>query len=227
MKTKALVFALCLSASAFLSANAQTIRAGINAATISVNEDGDVDDNKFLASFQVGIVGDLKLAPAIYLQSGVLLTGKGAKSQSGNTSDPTYYRATTNPFYVEIPLNLVFKTPTKGVQFFAGAGPYLGIGVAGKNKVEGKFLGVAFNSEESIDWSNDDPGTVDYEEGAGYGIMKRFDYGVNLLTGIETSNIVLNLGYGHGLAKLQSGEGSGNDDKSKNRVISLTLGIKL
>lgn len=225
MKTTIALFILFLTVS--FSAQSQTIRAGVNAANISITNDGDVDESKMYGSFQVGITGDIKLAPVLYLQPGLLFTGKGARSQSGKTTDATYYRATTNPFYIEVPLNLVFKTPTKAVQFFAGAGPYLAIGMAGKNKVEGKFLNVAFNNEEKIKWSNDDPGTGDYEEGAGYGILKRFDYGLNLLTGIETKNIVLGLGYGHGLAKLQSGSNSSADDKNKHRVLSLTLGFKL
>lgn len=228
MKTNTAIVLLFTLLISTVSVKAQTIRAGINAANISIANDGSVDDNKIYASFQVGITGDIKLAPMLYLQPGILFTGKGAKSQAGNTTDATYYRATTNPFYVEVPLNLVFKTPNKvGPRLFVGAGPYLAVGVGGKNKAEGKFLGVAFNSEKSIEWSNDDPGTTNYEEGAGYGIMKRFDYGLNLTAGIEAKNIVLGLGYGHGFAKLQSGDGSGTDDKNKHRVVSLTLGFKL
>jgi Outer membrane protein beta-barrel domain len=225
MKTN--LTALLLMSVITITAKAQTLRAGINAATISITNDGDVDDNKILTSFQVGFTGDLKLTSFLSLQSGLLFTGKGSKTQSGNTTDATYYRATTNPYYIEVPVNLLFKTPTKGFQFFAGGGPYLAVGVAGKNKVDGKLLGAAFNSENKIEWSNDDPGTLDYEEGAGFGILKRFDYGVNLLTGIEVNKFVLTLGYGHGLAKLQSGSNSSADDKNKHRVVSLTAGIKL
>lgn len=209
-----------------LSTKAQILRVGYNAANISVNNNGDVDENKVLSSFQVGVMGDVKIMPFLYLQPGILFTGKGSKTQSGNVTDPTYYRATTNPMYVEIPVNLVFKTPGP-LRFFVGAGPYLGIGVSGKNKVEGKFFGTSFASEEKIEWSNDDPATLDYEEGAGYGIMKRFDYGLNAVAGIEVSKVVLALGYGHGLAKLQSGSNSGADENNKHRVLSFTLGVKL
>lgn len=227
MKTSVVAFlsiVLCSTVS-----QAQVIRAGVNAANISITNDGDVDENKFLASFQVGFTGDVKITKFLYFQPGILFTGKGSKTESGQKTDATYYRATTNPYYAEIPLNIVFKTPNekKGPRFFAGAGAYLGVGVAGRNKTEGKLLGVAFKSESDIEWSNDDPGTLDYEEGAGYGIMKRFDYGINLLTGIETKHAVIGLGYGHGLAKLQSGSNSSADDKNKHRVLSLTVGVKL
>lgn len=202
-------------------------RAGFNMANISITNDGSVDDNKTLGSFQLGIVGDLPLTPFLSVQPGLLLTGKGSKTQSGNTSDATYYRATTNPYYIEVPVSLVLKTPTGPVKFFAGAGPYIAVGIAGKNKVEGKFLGTAFNSENKIEWSDDDPTTLNYEEGAGYGIMKRFDYGLNGMAGIETKSVVLSLNYGLGLAKLQSGSNSGADEKNKHRVLSLAIGFRL
>lgn len=224
------------TATAFLSilfillistANAQVLKGGVNLANISITNDGDVDENRSLVSFHIGLSGDVKLTSLLYLQPGIFFTGKGSKTESGDPNGNTWFRATSNPYYVELPVNLVFKTPGKELRFFAGAGPYLAAGLAGKNKVEGKFLGAAFNSENSIEWSNDDPSTLNYEEGAGYGIMKRFDYGANILAGIEFSNSVLSVNYGHGLAKLQSGGNNSADDKNKHRVISLTLGIKL
>ena len=203
------------------------LRGGVNLANVTITNDGSVDDNKSLTSFQAGILGDLYVAPFFSVQPGLLFTGKGSKTQQGETSDPTYYRATTNPYYIEVPVNLVFKTPSGPVKFFAGAGPYLGIGIAGKVEREGKVLGASFESEEKIEWSNDDPATLDYEEGAGYGIMKRFDYGLNGLAGIEFTKAVVSVNYGFGLAKVQSGSNSSADDKNKHRVLSLTLGIKL
>ena len=227
---KQFVFFIAVACMTAVTVNAQQssafFRAGFNMANISITNDGSVDDNKALGSFQLGIIGDLPLAPFLSVQPGLLFTGKGSKTQSGNTNDATYYRATTNPYYIELPVNLVFKTPTGPVKFFAGAGPYLAMGVAGKNKVEGKFLGTSFNSENSIEWSNDDPATFNYEEGAGYGIMKRFDYGLNGLAGIETQSAVISLNYGLGLAKLQSGSNSSADEKNKHRVLSLTIGFR-
>ena len=215
-----------------LSANAQKtsaiLRAGLNLANVSITESGRIDDAKTLTSFQVGIIGDINLADFIALQPGILVTGKGSKTQSGDASDANYFKATSNPIYIEIPLNLVLKAPVgDDTKFFAGAGPYIGVGIAGKNKTEGKIFGAAFTSEKNIEWSDDDPSTLDYDEGAGFGIMKRFDYGLNGTAGLETKNIVLAVNYGLGLAKLQSGSNSSADDKNKHRVLSFTLGIKL
>lgn len=215
-----------------LSANAQKttaiLKGGLNLANVSITENGRIDDAKTLTSFQAGIIGDIHLADFISLQPGLLVTGKGSKTQSGDPSDANYFKATSNPIYIEVPLNLVFKAPLgDDTKIFAGAGPYLAVGIAGKNKTEGKIFGAAFSSEKNIEWSDDDPTTLDDEEGTGFGIMKRFDYGLNGTLGFETKNIVLSANYGLGLAKLQSGSNSSEDDKNKHRVLSFTIGFKL
>jgi hypothetical protein len=221
MKTITLsIFLLFLT---IAQAHGQIIRAGVNFANISVTNDGDVDDHSMLTSFHAGFSGNIKIAPFLFFQPGILISGKGSKTQSGSVSDPTYFRATTNPLYVEIPVNLILKTPAAPMRFFIGGGPYLAVGIAGKNKTEGKFLGAAFSSENNIRWSDDDPSTLDYEEGSGYGIMKRFDYGLNATAGLE----FVSAQYGHGLAKLQSGSDSRADDKNKHRVFGISVGFKL
>ena len=65
------------------------------------------------------------------------------------------------------------------------------------------------------------------EEGAGFGIMKRFDYGLNGTVGVEGKSTLFSVNYGLGLAKLQSGSNSSADNNNKHRVLSLTVGIKL
>lgn len=218
---------LLLSSAAF--SQKARLQGGVNLANVSVSDNGRVNDANSLTSFQAGIIGDFPLAAKLlYLQPGIVFTGKGTKSESGDPSAATYFKATSNPYYIEVPVNLVFKTPgVSGTRFFAGAGPYIAVGVAGKNKVEGRYLGVAFNSESDIEFSDDDPTTLDYEEGAGFGVIKRFDYGLNGTAGIEGRSMTLSVNYGLGLAKLQSGGNSSEDNNNKHRVLSFTLGFKL
>lgn len=230
MKTTRLFFcaaSLLLCVVAAQAQNSAIIRGGLNLANVSVNDNGGIDDAKMLASFQVGVIGDFNIAPFFAIQPGLLFTGKGTKTQSGNEGDANFYRATTNPYYLEVPVNFVFKTPTGPTRFFAGVGPYVAIGIAGKNKVHGSAFGVDYSSEEKIEWSDDDPSTFNQEEGAGFGIMRRFDYGLNGTVGFEVSNLVISANYGLGLAKLQSGTNSGEDNNNKHRVLSFTLGFKL
>ncbi|HVG42567.1 MAG TPA: porin family protein [Chitinophagaceae bacterium] len=229
MKMKFLSSCAAILLAAVAQAQSSTqLRGGLNVANVSVTKDGAVDDAKMLTSFQLGFVGDVSLGKFISFQPGILFTGKGSKTQSGDPSSSRYYKSTFNPYYIEVPATVVLKAPIgSGSKFFAGAGPYLAVGVSGKNKVEGKNLGLSFSSEKNIEFSNDDPTTVNYEEGAGFGIVKRFDYGLNGTVGIEGKSIVLGAAYGLGLAKLQSGSNNSADNNNKHRVLSLFVGIKL
>ncbi|HEX4958183.1 MAG TPA: outer membrane beta-barrel protein [Lacibacter sp.] len=205
------------------------IKGGFNLANVSVKDDGSVDEAKALPSFHVGLQGDVPIVKNLLsLQPGLFFTGKGAKTQFGNTTDANYYRATSNPMYIEVPVNVVAKLPLgdKESKFFAGAGAYVAMGVAGKNKAEGRIFGVAFNNEESIKFSNDDP-TTSGEEGAGFGIIRRFDYGLNGTIGFEGKSALFSVNYGLGLAKLQSGSNNNEDNNNKHRVLSFTVGFRL
>jgi hypothetical protein len=126
-----------------------------------------------------------------------------------------------------VPANFVFKLPLGQTKLFAGAGPYLAVGVAGKNKAEGRYLGFEFDNESDINFSDDDPTTLNYEEGAGLGLIRRFDYGLNGIAGIEFDKVLFSVNYGHGLAKLQSGSDNSSDDMNKHRVWSFSIGLKL
>ena len=202
------------------------IRGGLNLANVSVTDNGNIDDAKMLTSFQVGILGDIPVGSILYFQPGLLFTGKGTKTQSGTEGSANWYKATTNPYYLELPATLILKSPGD-VKFFGGAGPYIAMGIAGKNKIEGAFFGTPFKSEKSIDWSSDDPTTLNNEEGTGLGIMRRFDYGINGTVGVEGKSAVFSVNYGWGLAKLQSGSNSSQDNNNKHRVLSFTVGFKL
>jgi hypothetical protein len=203
------------------------LKGGVNLANITKDNDGNVDDANGLTSFHVGAILDVPLSDFLSLQPGLLYTGKGSKTQSGQQGSTFYYKAKSNPMYVELPVNFVGKIPlTSASHFFFGAGPYAAVGVGGKNKVEGTAVGIAFNREEDIDFSDDDP-TTSQEENAGYGKLKRFDYGFNVLTGVEFGKFSLGANYGYGLAKINSGASNREDDKNKHRVLSFSLGIKL
>ncbi len=220
-------FLMIFSFSAQAQKPAVFVKAGLNLANISMDKDGDVENSRGIASFHAGLQADLPITKFFALQPGVFFTGKGSKLESGNTSGNTWFRSSTKPYYIEIPVNAVVKLPLGNESsFFFGAGPYLGIGVGGKNKIEGEILGVNFSRTENIKFSDDDPFTED-EEGSGYGKMRRFDYGLNGTIGLQSRFALFSVNYGLGLAKLQSGTSSSEDELGKHRVLSFTVGIKL
>ncbi len=232
MKLKALFAAsavLSIFSTPVFAQSSGQLRAGINLANVSTNNNGRVDDANSITSFQIGFIGDVPLAGKfLSLQPGIVFTGKGSKIENGVEGQfIEYYRQSSNPFYIEVPVNLILKTPIgSSNKFFAGAGPYLGIGVSGKVKTEGSAI-VGVNGERNIRFSDDDPTTLSEEEGTGFGVLKRFDYGLNGTVGIEGKSIVLGVNYGLGLAKLQSGSNNNEDNNNKHRVLSITVGFKL
>lgn len=227
MKKSFLVLVGALATMATYAQGGFILKGGVNRANITITKDGTVNEAKTLTSFHAGFALDLPIADGLSLQPGLLFTGKGSKTQQNKETDQNYYRASSNPMYIELPLNLVGNIPLGGTtSLIIGAGPYAAVGVAGKNKVEGRIIGVGFKNEYDIKYSNDDP-TTSYEENAGYGKLKRFDYGINALGGFDFGKVILSANYGLGLAKLNSGTNNRDDDDNKHRVVSLSLGFKL
>ena len=205
------------------------IEGGLNLANISTQSNGSVDKARVLPSFHAGIGGTFGISKVFDLESGIFLSGKGAKTEtyfSQSTTD-NYVKAKFNPFYLEIPLygNLNFPMD-KTSSFFAGAGPYLGIGLFGKTKVETNFLGSTSTSKSDIKFNNDDP-TTSQQEDASFDKVKRFDYGLNFHAGFDLDKIILKVNYGLGLAKINSTGTNNADDKNKHRVLSFSVGIPL
>lgn len=203
------------------------IRGGVNYANISVTENGRVDEANNFTSFHVGLAFDIPLTAGLSFQPGATYTGKGAKTQVGREGENFYYKASSNPMYLEIPVNFVGKIPlTETARFYIGAGPYAAMGITGKNKVTSKLLGVETFSNRDIVFSKDDP-TTSQEENFGYGKLKRFDYGLNAQAGFEFTRFTLGANYGYGLTKINSGTDNNANDQGKHRVLSFSLGLKL
>ena len=219
----------CISVTSFAQTGAVWLKGGVNFANVSHNKNGEVDVANMLTSFHVGLMGNINIAKVLAVQPGILLTGKGSKIQSGSPNDNFYYKATANPLYIEMPINLAIKLPlaSPGSNFFFGVGPYIAIGVGGKRKIEGRDFAISYNNKEKIEFSNDDLTTFNNEEGTGLGVMRRFDYGLNGIAGFELENVLIGINYGYGLAKLQSGSNNSKDNNNKHRVLGISVGFKL
>ena len=110
---------------------------------------------------------------------------------------------------------------------FLHAGPYAAMGIAGKTKYESSFLGVTSDKDEKIKFNKDDPTTPE-QEGAAYDRLKKFDFGLNLGGGLDLGKVMVKLNYGMGFNKIIStNTDNENNDKSKYRTLSLSLGIPL
>lgn len=238
MIMKKIILSACTACLLMTAGNAQIkkstnaggviLKGGVNFANISATDNGRVNDANMLTSFHAGLAFDVPLTAGFSIQPGVFLTGKGAKTEEGQSTSTTYYvKATSNPLYVEVPVNFVGKIPlTEYTRLYIGAGPYGAIGVGGKNKVDSRLGGFTSHSENSIVYSDDDPFTR-AEENGGYGKLKRFDYGLNALAGLDFNKFAIGANYGYGFAKINSNTTNNANDKGKHRVLSLSLAVKL
>lgn len=214
--------------------NAQTFYAqgGVNLANITKNDAGETSDKNVLTTFNVGLMTGFGISKVFDIETGLLFTGKGAKSDTYFTSskDDNYVKAKFNPYYLEIPVNAVIKFPMNNAgnsNVFISAGPYGAIGVAGKSKIDTKIFGATSSSSENIKFNNDDI-TTTAQEDAGYGKIKRFDYGINFGAGVSLTSFMIKAGFGLGLAKINSTQNNnGDNDKDKYRTFNVSIGIPL
>lgn len=225
------LLAIALSIAIFSTAKSQFyIQGGVNFANISTSKSGATEKNNMLTSFNAGVMARSNSRETIALEAGLLLEGRGAKADTYLTSatDDNYVKTKFNPLYLELPVNFVVRLPLQHHEnIFFNAGPYVAMGIAGKSKVETKFLGAVSNSSNDIQFNNDNPTTTQQED-ASYDKLKRFDYGVNVGGGFDLGSVILKANYALGMAKINSTQSNNStDNKNKYRTISVSIGIPI
>ena len=208
------------------------VQGGLNLANISNNDNGGTSNSTILPTFNAGAMVTFGISPIFDLETGLLFTGKGSKSDTyanANDHSDNYIKAKFNPYYIELPLNAQVKFPLSGKKssIFISAGPYIAMGVAGKIKTETSILGSVTTTSSDIKFDNNSP-TQSNQQNSNYDELKRFDYGANFGAGIDFGHFILKAGYGLGLAKINSTQTNNSaNDKNKYRTLSFSVGIPL
>ncbi len=176
--------------------------AGINIANMSQKAGDTKLGTKSIIGYKVGAVLDIDIAKGFYIQPGAFYSTKGSEyTVLGLTTKTTVG-------YIEVPVNIAYRYDFGNAgAVFAAAGPYIGIGMTGKNKTENvPLVGTLEN---------------DIKFGSKDGEMKKIDYGANFSVGyISPIGIYVRAQYGLGLANLSNT----NNSSSKNRVWGFSLG---
>ncbi|MBK7212405.1 MAG: PorT family protein [Bacteroidales bacterium] len=194
-------------------------RAGFNLACQSfsgyaVNSSREL---KWKPGYSVGLASEIPITKAISFEPGISFSNKGYKlfEKQGLALDISDYNLNISLNYLEIPLYLKTSYTYGSVKMYGAAGPYLGVGLWGRQKADFLFRGQPRSDNSAISWGTD-INTDTY---------RRIDWGINAGAGIEISSWQFGLSYSFGLANL-SPDTSGNL-KNKNKVIALNLGYKL
>ena len=236
-------FALIILASLTFSAGAQInvgIKVGGNLSNIHQDfKDSDWETpTKMKVGFHLGLTTDIPINDMFSFQPGLLFTTKGCgydlddyiedddipvKSTSAVDVDG-YMRTSLN--YIEIPLNIAFKA--NDVQIFAG--PYLAVGIGGKNKADYSYSFMGYDETQKYEIKLKPAfGEVDYNDlGEDEDAFTALDYGINFSLGYMVGPILIQGGYSLGLGNITA-KYKGDDDndrsdyKMSNRVITLSV----
>lgn len=172
-----------------LVTNAQVklgIKGGMNLAKWNIKVNGTKEeDYKNKLGLQAGFVADFSLGKSLSFQPQLLYTAKGTAEEHNGHDDKIVMNA------IDLPLNVLYKSPTKFGNFFVGGGPNIGYNLGGKVKSH-----EAAEDGEKIEIGNAD------------GEVKALDFGINLTTGVELKNgLFFSANYTAGLSNLSNTNG--------------------
>lgn len=198
-KTNVRLFLFTITLLIVMPGNAQisySVRGGMNLSNLYGD---DAKDAKMKVGYNIGGLVDYEFVSNVGIQSGLVLTAKGAKSDAENVN------VTANMLYLEVPVNIIYKIDLNAanmpVKFNVNVGPYLAYGVGGKTSIE--IGGPSF----SYDTFSDDGG------------YKKFDLGLGLGVGFEFGKITANCGWEMGLINVVDAEDT--DVKTMNGYLSI------
>lgn len=183
------------------SVKAQTLSgevvAGLNIADVS-----ELDSR---IGFHVGVVGSYGFSNEFngaYANAGALISLKGGQLDYGSI-----LKANLDAYYLEIPIHIGYKhSLSENFAIFGEFGPYIGIGLFGKSKIESKGESI------SVDTFSEDGG------------VKRFDMGLGFKLGVEINkHIPISVGYDFGLANINNDNDGGS---IKNSNLTISIGYK-
>jgi hypothetical protein len=199
-------------------------RAGFNLSNMKVSKDWlGPETKKINPAFHIGGIVEYGINKFLGLESGLLISGKGIKSEYEYSYGSFTITNTTriSPLYLEVPFDAVGKLDLGAVKVLFFTGPYIGIGIGGKYK--SKYSASGLPSGTTLPSLGFDDKSVDIKFGKkDNSDMKRTDFGLNIGTGIEIKGFLLRAQFDIGLSNLDP-EGSSLYDM-KNRVFGISFG---
>lgn len=206
------LFAVAFLAVMTISATAQDFKkfrfgptVGLNVATTTADEVGS------RVGFSVGALAEYNFTDNVFMTGALKFSQKGGKYEVA-VPGMAVAKYSANPGYIELPIHAGYRYSFNDkFSIFGEFGPYIGIGVCGKSKVE-------INGKEKSENYFGDPAKDEDTYGA-----KRFDFGLGFAAGAEFSKFQLRIGYDFGLTGLENYDVPDPYKKSKNRNFYVAL----
>ena len=177
---------------------------------------GDKLNGKGIIGFHAGVNVQIPIASEFFFQPGLLFSTKGSKI------DDTDASSLINLSYIELPLNMVYKSNLGNGFIMLGFGPYAGYALKGKVTYDGLDGRIVSDVKFKNSIETGDPISQTY--------LKALDFGGNIFAGYEMSNgIFLQVNTQIGMVNI-----SPNDNQNPNSEVSiknigfgLSLGYRL
>ncbi len=176
------ILVFCCLATA--SAQRFGVKAGLNLATVT----GGEEDVSMLPTFMIGGVAEFDFTENVGLGVGLQVHGKGFDDEFK-----------FNPIYLQVPVQLQYRNNG----FFAGIGPYVGFGIAGKIK--------SGDNSQNIEFGNDEDSNI-----------APLDFGAGVELGYGFGAFRATASYNLGLSNILPSDTAGNESV-KNSVIGIAL----
>jgi len=174
-----------------------------------------------------GITVDLPVTNKLTFQPGLLLVGKGSKSEeqqsvsTGNNKLTVTAKSKIAPLYLELPLNFLYNFQWGKAKFAAGFGPYYAIGLGGKYE----FMITETREGPGYSGSTGSEGRGKITYGS-EGNINRHDVGINgSLSYLFNENLGIQTGYGLGLTRVYPDREFNEDTDAKTRNAVFSLGF--
>ncbi len=186
--------------------------------------DTDGADTKVRIGYQFGVLGEYNLPKSFFIESGLLLTSKGLKTEeSGRWDinedgfiDEGTLKSNWNALYLEIPVTAGYRVVVNDdFKISFNAGPYIAYGIGGKIAAEIDAYMYYPSGKEHVE---DKDKTDTFSDIS----LKRFDLGLLGAVAGEYKKIKLSIGYEYGLLDISQGSNSVNT-----RNVFITLGYTI
>lgn len=166
------------------------VKAGLNISMMTRTIYNNSVDLGAHVGFHAGFTSEIPLIANLYFNPGLFFSSKGYRTTIEVPGLTT--KTTVNPYFVEIPLHIMFKLPISSSAIFAYTGPYFSYGIAGNRIVK---------TNSTILGDDRDKRKLNFGSDSGCD-MKPFDMGLNVGAGFEVKHFQLSVQYGIGFLNL-------------------------
>jgi hypothetical protein len=193
------------------------VKGGLNLSTMVFSDESlSVQPKMNHPGFHVGGTVDIGLAGILSLETGTLFTSKGSRMSESYSNGIEYeMKQVMNTYYLEVPVKARVSAEIGNVGAYVAAGPYVGVGLFGKSKLETTLNGHSEEEKEDISWGSDEEKDD----------MKRMDTGLTFGGGVELGPVEIGVAYNLGLLNLSPFEEE--DFKFTNRNLGISVAYKI